>query len=90
MAFSAGLYDAIEEGEFYWTADCALPDYSNWNGTNHPKTDDEECVSIDNTGLWHDNDCAVGVAGYICEQKDRRELLYIFTAFLRHGSNYEP
>ena len=61
----------VEEGEFYWTADCALPDYSNWNETNHPKNDDKECVTMDGAGSWHDNDCAFGVAGYICEQTER-------------------
>eukprot|EP00057_Strongylocentrotus_purpuratus_P031477 XP_784754.3 PREDICTED: uncharacterized protein LOC579551 isoform X1 [Strongylocentrotus purpuratus] len=67
-----GLYDVLEEGEFFWSYECLLPPYRGWNGGNHPKNPDENCVTMDTSGFWDDANCtSSSVAGYICETTTR-------------------
>nr|XP_054752325.1 uncharacterized protein LOC129257911 [Lytechinus pictus] len=65
-----GLYDVVEEGEFLWTYECVRPPYRNWDGGDHPKDPNENCVTMNTTGLWNDANCSSPV-GYICEATAR-------------------
>lgn len=72
LLFWSGLYDVLEEGEFFWSYECLLPPYRGWNGGNHPKNPDENCVTMDTSGFWDDANCSSSsVAGYICETTTR-------------------
>lgn len=53
---SIGLHDLHSESHFSWV-DGTKTDYLNWARGEPNNLNDEDCVSIDQSGKWNDNSC---------------------------------
>ncbi|XP_015706215.1 C-type lectin domain family 4 member G-like [Coturnix japonica] len=63
-----GLHDRSTEGSFQWVDGSNLS-FRNWRwGQPDEAGGGEDCVAMDNRGMWGDRPCAVSLGGWVCER----------------------
>ena len=63
-----GLEDFVVDGQFVWTTNQEVPEYTNWSeGNPSDSGHGEDCGELYDSGTWNDAPCESFHRPFVCE-----------------------
>ena len=68
--FWIGAEDRVVEGQYHWTSDGSLVNFTNWRFDQPNDYSSQDCITINPQGFWNDRWCFNDERLFICQWSD--------------------